>query len=365
MNKATLQRATSKAAFEWDPNKTQTYSLDQDLPLDGPAESFNKAPGVGFTMDASFGSLTLRPNDGGSTTWGTGTGDTATFISVERGAFTYETRLPHGILYLGSPQLETNLTVTNDAKFVVTSALSGTDEGLQVNSGGALNINVEGEGLLEISCAVVGMANNSLGDDYVIIAVSDLARMSVSAAYSLTLISATVSVNSTPDSGYSLSLTAGHTGDPTRSLVLQATQIGLVAQSNGHFRAPGLSLIDSRLRAVDTATCNFQFDSATVSETSRFILGAGTAKMQFDAYSDGAYPFDFRNDDPKKRYPAGMFDFTSDGTRNGGQFAIRVSSAFDANAIVTNGFVAIDGDVVGLDRVKAPFVGGYAIVTQS
>jgi hypothetical protein len=51
MTKTAVQSAKTKAAFQWDPNNDQTYSLDQDLILPGPASNFSKAIGKSFTMD--------------------------------------------------------------------------------------------------------------------------------------------------------------------------------------------------------------------------------------------------------------------------------------------------------------------------
>jgi hypothetical protein len=362
-------------AFEWDPNKTQTYSLDQDLPLPGPAESFNKVTGANFTMDAPSQTLTLKitPSARGQhgTTWGKGSGSVATAIEVKRGYFVYDAREAASITILsfGDDQssvsgLETALTVTDNGQFIVIGAAGDPLEetGVAVEQNGALKITATQEGVIDINCININLPRGGgIGPD---IRIEDQAKMSVLSSGVFSTRDGTVNISSVPDAGYSLSWVCTSLS-ATDAMDLESTFIAFSGTSTGLIRSPSLTLGDTRISAGDGATCELQFNSLTASEPSQFILGLGTAKMQFDAYTDGAYPFDFINDEPKKRYPARMFEFTSKGARNGGQFRVRVESVFQANAIVSNGFVAIDGDVVGLDRVKAPFVGGYAIVTQS
>ena len=110
--------------------------------------------------------------------------------------------------------------------------------------------------------------------------------------------------------------------------------------SSGFLRCPALAVDDTRIRTGDTAASWFQFDAILPQNSPQFILGPGSTKMQFDAYSNGKYPFDFVG----KTYPQGLFEITSGGTVNGGSFVIR-GTIFDANAIVTRGYVAIDGEI--------------------
>jgi hypothetical protein len=142
---------------------------------------------------------------------------------------------------------------------------------------------------------------------------------------------------------------------------LFSTAAGFSASSSGLFQCPGLALTDARIRTADAAKCAFQFDAFAPQGESHFILGPGTAKMQFDPYTLGKYPFDFINN----TYPQGLFDITSAGTINKGTFVIKVASGFDAAAIVTKGYVAIDGVVQGTNHLNYEYKNGYAIVYQT
>jgi hypothetical protein len=363
MNKPAFQRTTSKAAFEWDPNKTQTYALDTDTTLPGTAASFNKVTGANFTMDAPLGSLTLKiaAASKNQTVWGSGSGSVATAIAVNRGTFVYDASDVGAFTELSfgpSSGLETTLTVADDGQFIAVGPPAGEPvdnvKGLYVRALGVLKITAAESGVIDITCLQMDLPAQGLGPE---IRIEDQARMSVFSSEAINTLNATVDVSSAPDAGYALRWAAA-------LIDLESTFIAFSGASSGLFRCSVLDLNDTRIATGDSAKCEFQFNSFKSGEPAQFILTPGTATMQFDAFTDGAYPFDFINDDPKKRYPAGMFEFTSKGTRNGGQFKVRVDSAFQANAIVSNGFVAIDGNIVGIDRIKAPFVNGYAVLTQ-
>jgi hypothetical protein len=145
------------------------------------------------------------------------------------------------------------------------------------------------------------------------------------------------------------------------------TTVYLYENSTSFVRSPNFNMQDANIKAENAAKLNLQSDSVTIDGNAvQFILGPGTAMMQFDGYSNGAYPFEFIENNPKGRYPQGMLNFMSKGT-NEGSFVIRVGSAFEANAIVSNGFVAINGVVqTALGLVNATFDPStkYATITQ-
>jgi hypothetical protein len=352
MSKPALHPTTSKAAFTWDPNKPQTYSLDQDLPLPGTAESFNKTVGNGFTMDAPFYTLTLQVSSGSYTTWGAGDDMTPTLIKVERGTFAYSGP-DTGITFLnfadiGSSTSQTALTVENDAKFIVTGP-----NGVVFGQSGALNITITDQGLVDVTCLELNFPQQE--GVAVDVRIEQAARMSIVSTGYFQIENGTIRISSAPETGNSL-YWASTSPQASGSMELDSTVVDFSEGSSGFFRSLAFTLADTRIRVGDTAKCDLRFDSAKVQDGSQFILGPGKARMQFEGYTSGKRPFDFINDEPKRRYPQGMFEFTSEGTVNGGSFVIQVGSGFEANAIVSNGFVAIDGDVqTKLGRVDATF----------
>jgi hypothetical protein len=342
MTKTALQTAKTKAAFQWDPNNDQTYNLDQDLSLPGPASNFSKATGKSFTMDSPLQTLTLQITplgQGTNTTWGDGAGTAPTTINVERGTFIYDGRNGGAtLLFLGNLDfgyLETTIAVKNDAQFVVKS--SDLNNGVGIQSDGSLNFAIEGTAVADVNCIFIGLPSEETFS--VNISVADMAQMSVACSTGFSLINGTVNVSSSPATGHSLNWIATHTG-VDESLLLVKTFMEFSAASSGLLRCPVLALTDTRIATLDTAACFFEFDSIAPTAGSQFILGPGTAKMQFAPYTAGKYPFDFIG----KTYPEGLFEIKSAGTVNGGAFVIR-GSVFDANAIVTRGHVAIDGEV--------------------
>jgi hypothetical protein len=355
----------TKAAFQWDPNADQTYNGPAILKLPGLAASFNKAQGKSFTMEAPGQTLTLEITDKeGTTNWGNsgGSGGTPTSINVRRGNLIYDaSRAPGAESNIGfaNPAI---LTVENDAQFIATGGAS-TNSGDGLNLGdtaGTLTINVTNNALVEISCVALQFEAISLN-----VTVAQMARMSVGCFDGFYLNTGTFSVSSSPDAGYSLSWAVG--AGESGLMQLANTFVGFIGGSSGLLKAPALTLDRGTfIRTDDTSTCTLQFDSFTLQGnpprgTARFILGPGKARIQIDSYSDGALPFDFIKND----YPEGMFNIVSDGTINGGEFVIRVSSAFQANAIWSKKLVAIDGVVQSeLGRINVTHDAGYATIKQ-
>jgi hypothetical protein len=365
MNKAAAQKTMNNAsAFQWDPNNDQTYGLAQDFTQPGIPSDFNKARGTRFTMDALGYTLTLqiKPSEAAGTYWSVGGGSGQTLIEVKNGTFVYDTITNKGVRAalwfvddFSNEHIKTVVTVANYGQLVVKGEPASNGGGLLVFGIAGVSISVADNGLVDMTGAF-----DFSGADIVL---AQQGRLSmVSSTSGIKIQDSTVNVSSSPPTGYSLNWVGG----AQHNMYVQETTVAFSAASTGFLRGQWLTVEKTNISVSDTAKCNLQFDSLTVNENAvQFILGAGTAKMQFDGYSNGTNPFDFINNDPKSRYPQGMFNFTSKGTINGGSFVIRVGSGFEANAIVSNGFVAIDGVVLtALGRVDATFNAPYATITQ-
>jgi hypothetical protein len=355
------------AAFQWDPNNDQTYSLAQDFMQSGIASTFSKLRGRRFTMDAAGYKLTLRltPEDLQSETdWTTGNGGGQTLIEVNDGTLVYDASTNEGVdasLYLANGVLEddikTVLTVENSGQFIVMGGSGGRKLGVFCLDGAS--INVSGKGLVDMTGTLFSLAQ-------IDVTLAQAAQLSIITPGGLIVTNGTVNVSSSPATGYSLHwVVAGGLSDAL--LRVTDTTVYLYENSTGFLRSPTFDIQNTNIKAENAAKFNLQSDSVTTDGNAvQFILGPGTAMMQFDGYSDGAYPFEFIENNPKGRYPQGMFNFTSKGT-NEGSFVIRVGNAYEANAIVTSGFVAINGDVqTALGLVNATFDPStkYATITQ-
>jgi hypothetical protein len=364
MTKTAFQAAKTKAAFQWDPNNDQTFNGSKIPPLQGPASSFDKARGKSFTMDAPGQTLTLQitPSDT-ITSWGSGSGTAPAVIDIKNGTFIYDAHTNKGdrtTLWFGdlrSPLLEMALSVENDARFVVIGDSSKGGGEARIVSTHGTSISVADNGIIDIACDAFDV--NALDGSAVNIAVTQGAQMSTVTSGNFIVGNATVDISSSPAAGSSLNWVCNWP-DATAMLFLH-TSVGFSAKSNGLLRSPGLSVDGTHITTRDTAVCSLQFDSFATREDSHFILGPGTATMQFDPYTAGKYPFDFINN----TYPQGLFDITSAGTVNKGTFMIKVASGFDAAAIVTKGNVAIDGVVQGTNHLNYEYKNGYAIVYQT
>jgi hypothetical protein len=364
MTKTALQAAKTKAAFQWDPDNDQTFNGTTIPPLQGPASSFDKVRGKSFTMDAPGQTLTLQvtPSDA-FTTWGRGNGTAPAVIDVKNGTLIYDantnksarTRLILGDFF--SPLLELTLTVENDARFAVMADSSNGGGGALIQSNFGLGIGVTGSGIVDIACDLFSVepTNGAQAN----IAVAQEAQMSTVTSGNFVVGNAAIDISSSPATGSSLNWVCNWP-DAT-AMQLHQTSMGFSAKSNGLLRSPGLAVDGTRVTTRDTAVCSLQFDSFASRGDSHFILGPGTAKMQFDPYTAGKYPFDFVNN----TYPQGLFDITSAGSVNKGTFVIKVASGFDAAAIVTRGYVAIDGVVQGTNHLNYEYKNGYAIVYQT
>jgi hypothetical protein len=245
------------------------------------------------------------------------------------------------------------LTVENTAQFSIIGRGGFVDSSVAAT----VNINVAGSGSLEID---FGSLTLPCGFGSSSIAVSGNARMSATTS-DMAFVNATIDVNSSPGADVlSLSLVVtGRQGE--NGIVFDKTSVSSTSGARSALRTPELDLIGTRIGVADTAICSFQFDSVSPDPSSHFVLDPGTATMQFDPYTAGKYPFDFINN----TYPQGLFDITSAGTVNKGTFMIKVASGFDAAAIVTKGYVAIDGVVQGTNHLNYEYKNGYAIVYQT
>jgi hypothetical protein len=353
--------------FIWRPEVDQTFSGPTQPPLSKPASAFNKERGRSFTMNAPNQQLTLQVNEGGDTYWGFGRGSEAVVFDIQHGTFLFESSVGTGLTLGGDTTEDAILAVKNDASFLIRGAEIG------IGSNGTLNIDLEGSGTLDINCSDVGFgitANNKVN-----IAISQAARMSVLCSDSFEPTYATVDVSSSPANGYSLSwisTNAEFTGMFLNSVLLEFSDA-----SSGLFRTPMLNWIRSGLIVSDTARCFLQFDGAENAfgpqsqggpPKSAFTLGPGTAQIQVDGYSPGRIPINFieNNNEGLK----GMFGFETSREQpvNKGFFLIRAGSGFEANAIVTKGFVAIDGVIQrSLEHLNSVWDNktGYATVTQT
>jgi hypothetical protein len=344
------------AAFQWEPDEDQVYNDDVDLKLSGSPESFNKAAGKTFTMDAPFRTLTLEVTDSGadsqSTSWGGGVDDPPTTINVNRGIFQYSLQSPDTEVFLFISGLGTTLRVVNDAQF----SFNDPDGRGALFSRDIFNIEIQDLGVVAVRCAA---CNLSQGDgDYVNISVSALAKISVDATSTIDLLNGTVNVTSRPETGYSFSctVTAIPGGIIGPQIFLENTEISFTYGATGLLKAPELTLIDTRVRVTDTSALDIQFDTCDFTGASQFILGPSmldssgkSATIRFDAYTPGNQPFDFE----KYAYPQGIFEFTS-GTD--GIFILYLpGNAIAANYMLQQGVIAIDGQPQ-TDRSRLSFI---------
>jgi hypothetical protein len=297
--------------------------------------------------------LQITPSDT-RTVWGSFSGSTApAVIDVQNDKLVYDSS---GV---DNPELffadsGATLTVENTAQFSIIGGGGFVDSSVAAT----VNISVAGSGFLEIDFGDLFLP---CADGTSNIAISENARMSATTS-NMTFINATIDVDSSPgDDALSLNLVVtGRQGE--NGIDFYKTALRSTGGARSALRTPYLYFGgDTRISVADTAICSFQFDSVTPDPGSYFVLDPGTAKMQFDPYTAGKYPFDFVNN----TYPQGLFDITSAGTINKGTFVIKVASGFDANAIVTKGYVAIDGVVQGLDHVNFKYANGYATVYQT
>jgi hypothetical protein len=353
MPKTAFQAAAAKAAFQWDPNSDQTYNDSADLSLPGVASAFNKAETKTFTMDAPTQTLALQITGQDSRTiWGIGSGPAPATISVKNGTFVYDASRSTGTTLAFGAQAATTLTVENSAQFIITGGPANDGSGFTIEQvAGALTINVTDSGLLDISCAALS-ATEIVGR--LSLAIGQKARMSLACIEDLAIGGGLVTVDSSPDAGYSLNWVANN------ALSVSGMRINVIVESSAILRCSQLILSGARIQASNAATCVLQFDSVSP-DGSQFILGTGRAKTQFDAYSEGALPFDFLN----KNYPEALFNIISGGGVNGGHFAIRAASPAAATAMVAKRLVAID-NVPQADesRLNITWDAGYATVRQ-
>ncbi|MDQ8730019.1 hypothetical protein [Bradyrhizobium sp. LHD-71] len=330
-----MSKATT---FRWDPTADQTYQGDGDT-LKGQASSFSKASGKSFTMDAAGSTLVLQVTPPGDiTTWGDGAGTAPTAINFKRGTFTYDASSAITELWFGSLGTpETNLTIQNDARFIV--AEPGPAGTLLVGSIGILNVNIQDEGVADIGCMFFALPRDETS--FVNMTLSGMAQMAVATSQTFQISSATINVASAPASGYSLAWTTSGT-DADVAMTLDGTEANFTGEASGLLKAPTLTLSDTRVKTADSANIDLQSDSIRVRSGSQFILGPGTAKMQFESYSPKGQPFDFLNS-PTGTYPEGMFEISSNGVINGGEFLIGNGNAFAAARILKDKLIAIDG----------------------
>lgn len=357
----------SNSTFTWDPNSDQTYNGDIDLFLPGTASSFNKAAGTSFTMDAPWQTLTLQitPSTGkDATAWGIGSGSMPTVIEVKRGTLVYDASVAEAILFFAfDMESETNLIVRNDAQFRVQGSILQDGE-FVIYSTGIFNINVQDEGVLDLSSAFFAIPSGSVVS-FANIAISGKARMAVGSSDSFQVSSATIHVTSRPDTGHSLEwATKGH--EAQTAMVLAGTAINFEGEASSLLKAPTLTLTDTRMRTADAATTYLQSDSVVAVGGSQFVLGPGKAKVQFDAYSQEGQPFHLLGGEI---YPQGMFEITSEGSVNGGEFLIREKQggAIAAAKILAEKLIAIDGEPQdgNSDRVRCRIeADGYIHIRQ-
>jgi hypothetical protein len=350
--------------FQWDPNADQTFTGLPDI-LYKPAPSFNKTQGKSFTMNAPAQTLVLQlahPADSYTTVWGDGSTNQPSVIAVKQGFLIYDaSNAKEPQLVLGRAQ--TSLTVSDDGQFIVKNVVgAGASVGLAVASYGALDIDVANSGIIDIDCTSVDLSPldvNAPPDPFrTRIDLQDKARMTVVCS-DFKLTHGDIDVGSSPNSGYALFWSATGAG---ASMNLARSTAVFAGTAGGFFGCPALTLTSTHIEASERAACYFQFDSVVPQGGSQFVLGPNQAKMQFDSYSGGnVLPFDFLNKD----YPEGLFNCNSK-IVDAGEFVVRESSAFGANAMLSKKLIAIDGQIQDAQstRVNITFEGGYGHVKQ-
>jgi hypothetical protein len=349
--------------FQWDSSTDQIFNCEEDKILSGPPEDFNKSPGKTFTMDAPGQTLTLK-NVGHSsrttervlygTTWyGSDPNAPAATptIDVKRGTFIYDAGDLGATLHLGNFQdsnfILMTLSVENDATFLIRgNAGPVNSEGVKITSGD-VNIGIYDQGLLDVSCGafILGYTLGERNEHTVDIGITGMARMSIVADGAYGLNSATINVNSSPPAGdYSLKMVCPLDSPSSEyNALLGPGAVNFSAASRGLFNSQSIGFQDVRIMAADTAVCTFQTNFVTAVGSPQFILAPRSAKMQFESWSNGALPFDFRN----KEYPKKLFNFTtSPDSPNNSEFVIRVSDGFIGNELVNKGLFAVDGELL-------------------
>jgi len=323
------------ASFQWDPHSDQTYNEDSDLPLTGSASSFNKDPGKSFTMDAPGRTLTLLTSfDDSQTKWGgpaISTATSPTIFNIANGTFVYDGAQQHVLYMSQNPQSTMQFTVQNQAKFRLQNAAGALFEW-------PLTIDIAQNGSFDIldteSLVLEG------GETH--ITLTDAAKMSASVQGFMQLGWTQIDVSSAPSlsstNPYALDLTAGR-------LVTYKAKLNFSRTSTVRISTPLLQMDEETLiSASDTAVSHFQFDASSTpppAEGSGYVLGPGTARMQFDGYS-GNNPFDI----PNKDYWPKLFTIVSNGTINGGEIVIQ-NPIGDAGVafMLQQGLIAIDDKI--------------------
>ncbi|WP_420963645.1 hypothetical protein [Brucella sp. IR073] len=350
----------NEAAFQWDPNADQTYNGD-DLTLSGTPESFKKVAGKSFTMDAAFSTLILQVPQPGDTIWGFGDSDEPTTILVRNGNLVYECTSAWAVLsFEGGMLPAVKLTVENSATF--TARKTPDASALVVYTGDVFVLTLKDAAVAEFFCDTFGLSQDE--EDFAEINISGMARMRVVSQSVFGLINATVYVNSNSGgSTYSLNWMT-RCLDPQQGMILYTSSIRLAGASTGLLAGPFLTLQgDSRIEVVDTVTLQLMFDSVSVEQGSQFILGGGAAQVKFEGFGNGQ-PFDFFN----TVYPSGMFEITSQGSINRGEFIIFSMGPSPISRILSKGLISIDGvPQYNTSRISCAYEshGVYIVIRQT
>ncbi|GAB1581115.1 hypothetical protein [Phyllobacterium phragmitis] len=328
----------TKASFQWDPHADQTYNENSDLPLSGTAASFNKDPGKSFTMDAPGRTLTLLTSwDEGQTEWGgppTSNATSPTVFDVANGTFIYDGAQQHVLYMSHNPRSTMSFTVRNQAQFRVQNAA-----GVLMEQPLVINVTQNG------SFDVLDTESLVLEGGETQITLTDAAKMSalVQGIMQLgwTQIDVSTASVSSPDVAYALDLVADS------RLITYKAKLNFSGASSVRMRTPSLQMDEETLISISgTAVSHFQFDASSSfipAKGSGYVLGSGTARMQFSGYSGGD-PFAFTN--PNKTYWPKLFTIVSNGVVNGGELIIQNSEgAAGVAAMLKNGLIAINDEI--------------------
>jgi hypothetical protein len=327
--------------FQWNPDTDQTYSDDADLPLPGSPGDFSKSNGKSFTMNAENRTLTLAvtTNQDSYTSWGADiVAPSHTVIYVKAGTLKYEVQPNTRSAVILDLAAATTLEVSNAGAFTFVD----TQVGEFATIGEDVAIGALDEGVIDIDSVQCSMGTDGLTPGRINITVKSQARMAINASI-IDIVNGEMTIAASPVNDQPV-FTLATPADPQNQLSLINVKAYLVDTSIAVFGSPQLTMRENnrggtQIRIADAARLDIKFDTATFGASSFFHVGrsGSSAAIRFEGYTASVAPFDFEN----KRYPRGLFDFSSDA---GGAYVIYLpGNAFAKQFMLNAGVISIDG----------------------